>query len=284
FAKTAPPKTLVHYHLNMALKLADNYLKQGKKEIEAELELRAALGLINKKFVDTYPPTPAVYLSLARILKDAGRLRDSTEFYSKAQKVATNLLKKHPEEGEMLGAIIYAAKNETARSLANKEPQLGLSLRAEAQAPIVSPELLRDELRALILLGRLPEFQPRIESVINEAVTLFGHNSPGYGRYYSLKLKWLEESGLIDDLTAELLVLANTPLGRNEDEQHLNRANALSYAARINENSGRITAAIDFYTQALEYLNAAQGAPPERRKAVEEALERLGAQVTQGAP
>ncbi len=140
-----------------------------------------------------------------------------------------------------------------------------------------SPDSLRQELTALGALGRLTEFGPRLEPLLKEAEENHGRNSLAFMRYYSLKLKWLEESGQIDELTGELQAQADNPPGRNDLEKALNRGNALIYAARVNEKAGRNGPAASLYRQALEALSGFdQEAIAARRKSVEAALKKLG--------
>ncbi|MDR1922507.1 MAG: hypothetical protein LBS31_12330, partial [Candidatus Adiutrix sp.] len=278
--KRDPEPELVRRSFDLHLRLAENLISQGRAPEEAEIELLGALRRLKAVQPDAYPDAGRVYLRLARLLKGIGRTKDSAVFYRKAQKLAESLLKKNPEgeTRELLEGILQAVRAEGApASKKGKEPA---TVPPEpAERPSVSADFLRLELAALGCLNRLDEFQARLEPALREAERLFGPASPTYMRYYSLRLKWLEEAGRVDELTEELTAQAQKPPGLNERERNLNRASALSYAARVNEKFGRPAAAVALYSQALECLSDSREAASGRRAALERALARLQAEA-----
>jgi hypothetical protein len=122
-----------------------------------------------------------------------------------------------------------------------------------------------------------------MDVILPEVARRFGEDSREYLRYYSLKLKGLEEAGRVDELTRELLASAERPPGRNEAEKALNRGGALAYAARVNEAAaGRRERAAELYRQAWEaWRGRSEDGFGASRKAVAAALERLGHPVSE---
>jgi len=86
--------------------------------------------------------------------------------------------------------------------------------------------------------------------VLEEAARRFGPGHRAYLLYYSLWLKWLEESGQVEELTRALKAQAADPPGQGETEKRLNRGGALFYAARVNDQAGRPAEAADLYLAA----------------------------------
>lgn len=269
---------LVSRMLKLHIKIAENLLKQGKAAAEAELELRAALGRLNPRLLSTYPGAAEIYLRLARLLKDAEkRARDSADYYRRAKRTAETVLKRSPEpeiKAEM-ETLLAAVATETKPRKKNQEEPTD-SAPPASEAPLPEPEMLRQELSALAALDRLSEFQPRVESVLAEAASRYGDGSPTYLRYYTLKLKGLEEEGRVEELTDELIAQAARPRGRTPAEEALVRGSALTYAARANEAAGHADKAMELYREALTALTGQTKEPaPTRRRAIEEALAAL---------
>ncbi len=270
--------------LDVHLKLAENILHQGRGRLEAEIELRAAVGRLGQSPpLGEYPGLSRVYLRLARLAWDSRQTDNSAEFYRLAQASAEASLANDPEASvrESLTEVLEEAQAE-ARDLAAKKspPKPAKKGAARDRDPKStdppSPEQMRLTLDALSALGRLAEFQDRLTPVLGEVARRFGEGSREYMAYYSLKLKGLEEEGRLDELTAELAARAEFPPGRNEAERALNRGSALIYAARVNERAGRMDAAANFYQQALVALSGrSEETLVARRRSVEEALVRL---------
>lgn len=276
--KKSPAPADVDLSLHLHLKLAENMLRQGRVASEAVIELQSALRRPGKS-AGSSPEAIPVNLRLARIQWRTGQIKSAAETYRRAQSLAEAQLKKTsaPEAQAGLKELIQTAAAEAADLKAKKEapPLVPEKLRAPRPA-LPSPDLLRLELSALEALGQLPQFGPHLEPVLKEAAAAYGPTSQAYMRYYSLKLKWLEESGQVDELTKELLAQADNPPGRNAAEKALNRGSALVYAARVNEKSGRAKEALELYQKALEALSGFDEAPiAARRAAVEEALQKL---------
>lgn len=279
-AKKKPEPSDVAHSLDLHLKLADLFLQQGRVPQEAEIELLAALGALDRlgpKTADNYPDTARVYLRLARLMWEMGQTRNSADFYRRARKVAEDLgPRAEPAQKEVLANIARLAAQE-AEALAAKAPRPAFpSELSPSEEELPSPDILRLELSALAALGRRAEFQDRLEPILEEVARRYGQASQYYMRYYSLKLKGLEEEGRIEDLTAELRRQAAQPPGRNDAERALNRGSALIYAARANEKAERPAEAVKLYEEALEAISGREeDIITARRRAVEEALERL---------
>jgi tetratricopeptide (TPR) repeat protein len=274
-AGRAPDPALANLSLSLRLKLADIYLRQGRVPQEAEIELRSALGR-HRKMAALCPLAPEINLRLARLTRTLGRSADSREFYKRARAGAESLLATGP------GPAVRAALTEVARA-AEEESRPGKpakTAKAAGPAPLPEPELLRLEMTALAALGRLSEFNDRLKPVLEEAAGRFGPGGREYLLYYSLWLKWLEESGRVEELTRALTSQAAEPPGRSEVEKRLNRGGALFYAARVNEKAGRQAEAVELYQAARaawQDLDRPEGAPrlADRLAEVEAALSRL---------
>lgn len=255
--------------LRLRLKLAENFLKQGQVAPEAEIELLSALARLEDLGVKNAAECPAaglVYLRLAELVEGMNRESESQAYYRRAASLADNLLKTNPDRRTRLE--LRKTSERAAAGIAG----------AEENNPSADPDpppadLLRLELSALSILGRIDEFQSVLDPALAEAARRFDGRSRQYLRYYSLKLKWLEESGRVEELTAELRGQAADPPGRNEAERALNRAGALIYAARVNGRAGRAEAAVELYRQAQSCLEGrTEPVMDERRRLIEAAL------------
>ncbi|MDR2947350.1 MAG: hypothetical protein LBV79_11480, partial [Candidatus Adiutrix sp.] len=220
-----------------------------------------------------YPAAGHIYLRLAALVGGMNRSVERDAYYRRAKGVAEALLKQAPDA---------AAQRELRDVLAQADSGLAAgSRKAAGTAPpektaLPEADLLRLELAALASLGRPDEFQARLAPVLAEAAGRFGPVSQPYMRYYSLKLKGLEESGRVGELTAELTAQAADPPGRNEAERALNQSGALLYAARVNAQAGRTDTAITLYQQALAGLaGREEPTAAERRRQIEAVLATL---------
>lgn len=184
-AKKAPAPEDVAHSLDLYLKLADLFLKQGRVPQEAEIKLKAALGRLDRLGLqaDDYPDTARVYLHLARLMWETGQLRDSATFYSRAQKLAEDLSPKAvPAQKEWLANTARLAALE-AEALAAKQPRPVFPSETDpVTGDLPSPDILRLELSALAALGRRAEFQDRLEPVLQEVARRYGQSSQYYMR------------------------------------------------------------------------------------------------------
>ena len=266
----AQDPALANLSLGLHLKLADLYLRQGRVPQEAEIELRSALGRLDRRTAALCPLAPEINLRLGRLTRTLGRQAESREFNKRARAGAEALLAQGPEPAVRAAlAEVVRASGEDGRKAAPAAP-----------APLPEPELLRLEMTALAALGRLSEFPDRLRPVLEEVAGRFGPGGREYLLYYSLWLKWLEESGQVEELTRALEVQAAGPPGRSEAEKRLNRGGALFYAARVNEKAGRSAEAARLYRAARESwrnLDRPEGDPrlAGRLAEVEAALDRL---------
>ena len=264
-AKRPQDPDLANLNLGLHLKLAELYLREGRVPQEAEIELRSALGRLDRQAAAKCPLVPEINLRLGRLTRTMGRPGDSREFYKRARAGAEALLKTGPEPA------VKAALTEVVRAAAEESGQPVQKAAPTLPPPLPEPELLRLEMTALAALGRLAEFPNRLRPVQEEAARRFGAGGHEYLLYYSLELKWLEKSGRVEELTKALEAQAAAPPGRNEAEKRLNQGGALLYAARVNEKAGR-------RAEALRLYQAARAAWPEgeaRRAEAEAALSRL---------
>jgi len=275
----APDPALANLSLGLHLKLAELYLRQGRIPQEAEIELRSALSRLDRKTVALCPLAAEINLRLGRLTRTMGRPADSREFYKRARAGAEALLAAGPEPAvrAALAEVARAATEETGKASPKTSGPVPLG-----PPPLPEPELLRLEMTALAALGRLSEFNDRLRPVLEEAARRFGPGGREYLLYYSLWLKWLEESGRVEELTRALEAQAAEPPGRNEAEKRLNRGGALFYAARVNEKAGRRAEAAHLYQAARaawQELDRPEGGPrlADRLAEVEAALNRLNA-------
>lgn len=315
----SPEASDVDKSLDLHLKIADLFLLEGRTPREAEIELKASLGRLPKNQAEAYPKAAEVYLNLARLFQMEGQISASADYYRRAQRTALELSRSSAEpeiesapQSEQCAVIPRRPQPDKRRSgddslsprsedselnnrltfLENIAKQAGSELEAlesgqarplgkTAFAPPEppQPELLQRQYLALKTLGRVSEFEDRLAPALDEAARLYGSGDPRYMVYLRLKLKSLEESGRIDDLTAELLNQAQSPPGRNEAEKILNQASALIYAASANEKAGRPAEAAALYQRALESAEGRREKAIAARRAMAEAgLRRLKGQ------
>jgi tetratricopeptide (TPR) repeat protein len=236
------------------------YIGQGRVPQEAEIELRSALGRLDRQPVARCPLAAEINLRLGRLAGGMGRPAESRDFYKRAQIGAEALLASDPEPA-VRAALTEVARAAVEESLAGGKvsaPTAGMppagtpSAAGPAGSPasLPEPELLRLEMKALAALERLPEFPERLRPVLEEAAGRFGLGHREYLLYYSLWLKWLEESGQVEELTWALKAQAAEPPGQGDLEKRLNRGGALFYAARVNDQAGRRAEAIGLYQAA----------------------------------
>jgi hypothetical protein len=248
-AGRAQDPALADLSLGLHLKLAELYQRQGRVPQESEIELRSALGRLDRKTIALCPLAPEINLRLGRLTRAQNRPADSREFYKQARAGAEALLAKNPEPAvkTALAEVVRVATEEESGKAAGqaREPAPAIG-----PVPLPEPELLRLEMSALAALGRLSEFLNHLRPVLEEAAVRYGSDGREYLTYYSLWLKWLEESGRVEELTRALEARAAEPPGRNETEKQLNRGGALFYAARVNEKAGRRGEAANLYREA----------------------------------
>ena len=274
-----PDPKMVAGSLKLHLHLAENFLLQGHPPLAAEIELMSSLGRLDKEQLLSCPETGRVYLRLAYLLWSLNRTRESADYFRQAQTSAQDLLKNLTNEKDktLVQETVLLAEKGASELAANQKtpPVISKAVMPDSQT-MPTPELLRTELTALSVLGRTGEFQKRIMPVLAQASQMFGSDSQQYMRYFSLKLKGLEEEGRIEELTGEIRLHAENPPGRNEAEKILNRGSALGYAARLNEKAGRLAEAAELYKQAMKTLEGrTETLIIERYKNMESSLDEL---------
>jgi hypothetical protein len=261
--KSGPPDpALANLGLGLRLRLAELYIGQGRVPQEAEIELRSALGRLDRQTVARCPLAAEINLRLGRLAGSLGRPAESRDFYKRAQIGAEALLAENPEP-EVRAALTEVARAAVEESRAGgkaRGPAAGTMAGTPAAGPagapaglpasLPEPELLRLEMKALAALERFAEFPERLRPVLEEAAERFGPGHLEYLLYYSLWLKWLEESGQVEELTWALKAQAAEPPGQGETEKRLNRGGALFYAARVNDQAGRRAEAVGLYQAA----------------------------------
>ncbi|MDR2443345.1 MAG: hypothetical protein LBE31_07485, partial [Deltaproteobacteria bacterium] len=243
----------------LSMRLADNILAQGRQPIEAELELTAALTKLNSLFkrseIDSQPQAALLFLRLGLVLKTLGRTRESRDMILRVNQVVSSASLAHPESAAYLATLTPIAESVNRSSAAQAQaidlsPFYKVALPSEMPPIIPSdPEIMRQELTALKILGRPHDFRPMIDAALKWSFDHHGQTSGAYRRYQSLFLKYLEESGdipslliALDDLTAN----PGFPPGR---ESLAIKTAALRYKARIlmerGYNAEAIAALID---------------------------------------
>ena len=271
--RSGPAPADVDRSLRLHLRLAENFMKRGQILPEAEIELLVTLGHLEDmgvKDLADYPAAGRVYLRLATLVRDMNRPGESAAYRRRAKAGAEALLGRTTDSQARreLRQIIAEADSQE-RPIAGPAPE---------KPPLPAADMLRLELAALEVLGRVDEFQLILGPVLTEAADRFGPLTLPYMRYYSLKLKWLEESGRVEELTGELRARADQPPGRSEAERALNRAGALIYAAKVNEEAGRRAVAVELYQKALTGLEGrTEPILADRREMIEAALAGLTA-------
>jgi hypothetical protein len=250
------PQTLTSLVI-LSLRLSDTILTQKRPPIEAELELVTGLTTIkkifNKRTIETHPLIPVLYLRLAWLVGAIGRSKDANAYRDLASRSLKAVTKAHPEYKATTEAISQAYEENrrgkmNQNSLANLwRPVLPANRPAQ---PPASPEVMRIELSALKLLNRLPEFKALIDSAIQWSASTHGPDSQIHRRYQSLNLKYLEESGNLDDLLTALDQLAADPGTTQEPQRTAIMTAALKYKARVLEEANQTADAIEALSQA----------------------------------
>jgi hypothetical protein len=241
----------------LSLRLSDIVLAQKKPPIEAELELVAGLTTIKKlyksKVIEEHPLSAVLYLRLAWLVGSMGRNKDARAYQDLTSRSLKASAKAHPELKTSYTAVTTAFEEHRKRKTnqdtlaylwrpilpANRPPQ-----------PPASPEIMREELAALKLLNRLPDFKKLIDSALKWSSETHGADSSLHRRYQSLNLKYLEESGNIPALTEALDSMAANPGTTQEPDRTAVIISALKYKARVLERVGQKFEALEALSQA----------------------------------
>jgi tetratricopeptide (TPR) repeat protein len=266
-AKDEPDPEDVSFIIIRAITLADTVLRQGKPELEAEIELTASITLLERKLprraLDTYVESPLLFWYLARVLRDEGRTRDARSYFDRAIRASDSAARAHPEsaqELERLTGLVRADRNWRRSRGAPEPPGFPQSPRiffeaetryADHAARTASPSAMRLELQGWRLLGRISEFEGRIDEAI-------GAQPPGSAellRYRSLKLRYLEEIRDWPRLFAELELMTVDPPVDDPRGKAIFLSSAKGYEARMREASGDPYGASVAYEAALEHLH-----------------------------
>jgi tetratricopeptide (TPR) repeat protein len=230
-----------------SIALAQTILKQGRLVEEAELELVGAQTRLKKqaprKELQAQPAVARLCLYLAEILPSQGRSKDRANYQREAQRILRQAKKAHPDQAQEIATL--EARLGSGRKRPAPEP-------AGAPTPTrPSPEAVRLELQGYQLLKRLEDFEPRIQTILEEVESQAGPNSSLYRRYLSLWLQYLEDKGDTQALLAELDLMAQNSLADNQVDQSRFAVAALSYKAKVLTQSGQRAAALATYQRLL---------------------------------
>ena len=280
-----PLKADVARSLDIHRQLGQLYVREGKVSQAAEIEFKSALARLDEAARET-KEAAAIYFKLGLLLWLNGDDKSGADYLRRAQTLALALAGREDNEAEReaIRAIAGRAAEQLAAMAEKQNPPDFLDHPVNRPAGLPEADLLHLELSALKVIGRTADFEERLASVLDESARLYGPGDRRYMRYYNLKLKWLEEKGRVDELTAELKAQAQNPPGRTEAERLLNRCSAMIYAARVNEKAGRWAEAAALYQQALSLTEGrSEKAIVSRRAGAEAALKRLKFQAPAGA-
>ncbi|MDR2455229.1 MAG: hypothetical protein LBE49_01360, partial [Deltaproteobacteria bacterium] len=152
------------------LRLADNLLAQGRPPVEAEVELMAAIAqaekILGRNRMEERPMAALAYLRLGQLLKTMSRSRDSRDFLTRTERAIKAGSSAHPESAEWykgLGTLAGQIASASARNAGRYDLSLLYRVSLPADKPHrdpSSPEVMRLELTALKLLGRVNDFRP----------------------------------------------------------------------------------------------------------------------------
>jgi hypothetical protein len=273
------------------LRLADNLLAQGRPPVEAEVELMAAIAqaekILGRNRIDERPMAALAFLRLGQLLKTMNRSRDSRDFLTRTERAIKNGSAAHPESAEWykgLGTLAGQIASASARNAGRYDLSLLYRVSLPADKPHrdpSSPEVMRLELTALKLLGRVNDFRPMIELAMETAADRDGVGSPAHRRYQSLWMKFLEESGDIRSLIAALDELAQNPgLPPGRDSLAI-KTSALRYKARVLIDHGYSAEAANALNDARNLL-LSEPLFADRLREIEIDLQRLSGATSRG--
>jgi hypothetical protein len=210
------------------------------------------------------------------------RARDSRDFLQRANRAIAAGKAAHPDAAQWydgLASLADQISSATSREAGRFDLSALYRVILPADRPPLtpaSPEVMRIELTALKLLGRIHDFRPMIELAMDTAEAADGPSSPAFRRYQSLWLKYLEESGDISSLLAALDDLAASPGLPPSRESLAIKTSALRYKARVLLDHGYVTEAASALADARSLLvNEPQFAG--RLQEIESELQRLAA-------
>jgi hypothetical protein len=270
----------VSFIILRTITLADTLLREGKRPLEAEIELTASLTLLERrlprKALEGYPESPFLFWYLARVLREEGRGRDSRNYFERAIRAAESAAKASPENAAEYGRLAELLRTDRAwRRGRGEQPSFPQSPRIffEAEALYAGrahrpppPETLRLELQGWKLLGRLEEFEPRLA----EAIAAAEPGSIDLLRYRSLSLKYREELRDWPRLFAELELMTAAPPIEDPQARALFLSSARSYEARMRQAAGDPEAAAAAYVRAAELLAGMPDAEERRAEILRE--------------
>jgi tetratricopeptide (TPR) repeat protein len=210
---------------------------------------------MGKEALDSHPESPMLFWYLARVLREEGRDGDSAAYFERAARAADAALASHPESaGDLLRLKEMASDDQNSPK--GLRPSFPLSPRIFFQAEklyagkhprLPSPQAIRLE------LGRPGEFKERIDW----AIDLSKKERPGTGehlRYWSLKLKYLEEMERREKLYEELERMQKDAEFEDPGALALFQSSAKRYEARVRLSEGDREGSLAAYDSALGLL------------------------------
>ncbi|MDR1164624.1 MAG: tetratricopeptide repeat protein [Deltaproteobacteria bacterium] len=261
-----------------SLTLAQNLLGQGRGNLEAEIELMAAITFLEKaigrRALDARQESPLLFWKLARVLREEGRRRDSQKYFDRALASVGAIVKAFPELEEELGQLrdlIRADKNH--RDVQGEPPPFPqtpqIFFEAEKQvalgpSPIAPPAAMRLELEAAIITARLPEFARELKRAIAETESQEGAGSVNHLRYLSLELKRLEELGDYERLLDGLETMITLAPQKDPRARAFFVSSARAYEGRTRLKSGDREGAKMAFEAAYDLLSDVAGAEERR--------------------
>jgi tetratricopeptide (TPR) repeat protein len=267
--------------------LADTLLREGKPPLEAEIELTAAVTLLERrlgrKALEGLPEGPLLFWYMARVVRGEGRARDSRRLFDRAVRSARAAAEADPGSAPDMARLEELLQADRAwRPGSGEPPAFPRSPRiffeeeaayAAAPAPPSPPAAMRLELQAWKLLGRIGEFGPRID----EALAASEPGTADRLRYQSVRLRYLEEIGDWPGLFEELEAMATSdPPLEDPRARALFVSSARSYEARKRLASGDPDGAVEAYRKAAAALEGVTG--------TEEALSEIRREISLLAP
>jgi hypothetical protein len=260
------------YFVLRSVTLNDLALKSGAPPLEAEIELAgsvtAAERLIPRGERERLMELPFLYWYQARALRSQNRRKESAAAFQKAERSLGQLNRSYPQqkaELQRLAGMIKDDKNWRYGRNAKDPPPFPNSPRIfypawleAAKRPdgrVSPPAAMRAELEALKFLDRAGEFEAAVEKALSSSPD----GSPDRIRYESLKLKYLEETGRVDELLAELNSLFESPPGEDASSRTLFKSSVKAYEGRVRKSLGDKPGARRAWQTALELSALVRG-------------------------
>ncbi|MDR2200343.1 MAG: tetratricopeptide repeat protein [Deltaproteobacteria bacterium] len=270
-----------------SITLADLLKKGGVPAIETEIGLSAAVTrverLVSEKERAGSMELPFLYWYLARTQRENGRHSDSRANFKKASRRVSGLLKLHPERKAELERLLGLIKEDEGYRPGKSakdppgfpnSPRIFYPAHLEAgkknRDRVSAPQAMRVEMEVLKFLGKPEDFEPMIRAALLRSEK----STQDELLYRSLNLKYLEETGNVRGLLAELEDLYQNPPPGDEGSLSQFRSSVKVYEGRALAAQGDREGAKAAYEKALEHLEGIPGTEEKRSELLGE-MERL---------